>query len=371
MSTHVTSEQLDRLRDGTLPPAAVADVGRHAMACEMCGKVVGESLSIDRMVRDLRIQIEADQDAEHLSPDALMAFADGMLHGEEREARVHLEECEICRSELDELARWKKVIRPRRRWAVYAIAASMAAIALVLPSLDRRSSTTPRPAISKPIATQPPVLSTKPIVPAPGSGYGRPEWDTIVRAARAGEPLPMPRALRTLRHPSDILRGPEDPPGSDPVSPSGMVVETTRPAFTWNARSGDRSTVLVLAGDREVVRSESLTTATWRTPRDLSRGVTYTWQVEIDRNGELEVIPSPPARPPQFHILDAATHAGIEAARRQHPTDPLFLGIIYARAGLIDEARTELRRVREGADVPTAQRLLRELDSWSVPHPAR
>ena len=316
-------------------------------------------------------------EAPHLSAEWFDRFARGDLDDGELSATLrHLESCPSCaqagrakaRNDLAAL-RADFVAEPQtshtsRAWIIGLAAA--AAVMLVILGLLMRA-----PSIPDSPPHGPPVVATRPIVPALRPGYGRAKWDAIVRAARAGEPVPMPRELVRLLRPADILRGPGDPSGSGPPSPSGVVVETTRPAFTWNARSGDRSTVLVFAGDREVARSESLTTATWTTPLDLQRGVTYTWQVEIDKNGELEVIPSPPARPPQFHILDAATHAEIEAARRQHPSDPLFLGIIYARAGLIDEARTELRRVREGADVPTAQRLLRELDSWSVPHPAR
>jgi len=316
-------------------------------------------------------------EAPHLSAEWLDRFARGDLDDGELSATLrHLESCPSCaqagRAKVgNDLAALRadfvaepRTSRPSRAWII-GLAAAAAVMLVVLGLLMRAPSMPDSPPLG------PPVVTTKPIVPTLRPGYGRADWDAIVRAARAGERMAVPRVLRSLRGPTDILRGPEDPAGSGRVSPSGVVVETTRPTFTWNARSGDRSTVLVLAGDREVARSESLTTGTWRTPLDLPRGVTYTWQVEIDKNGELEVIPSLPARPPQFHILDAATFAEIEAARRQHPSDPLFLGIIYARAGLIDEARTELRRVREGADVGTAQRLLHELDSWSVPRPTR
>ena len=316
-------------------------------------------------------------EASHLSQEVLDRFARGDLGDEDLSGVLaHLETCPSCAQTGREHVRRDVVAlradfmaepqtsRTSRAWII-GLAAAAAVMLVILGLLTRAPSMPDAPPLG------PPVVSTKPTVPALRPGYGRAEWDAIVRAARAGEPVPMPRELRKLRRPADSFRGPGDPAGSGQPSPSGVIVETTRPTFTWNTRSGDRSTVLVLAGDREVARSESLTTATWRTPLDLPRGVTYTWQVEVDRNGEFVIVPSPPARPAQFHILDAATQAEIEAARRQHPSDPLFLGIIYARAGLIDEARTELRRVREGADVVTAQRLLHDLDSWSAPPSTR
>ena len=307
-------------------------------------------------------------EAQHLSAAWLDRFAKGELDDEELSATLrHLESCPSCaragRATVQkDLAALREdflaepsASRPSRAW-IAGLAAAAAVVLAVLGLLTRAPSMPDAPPQVLP------AVSTKPIVPAQRPGYGRPAWDAIVRAARAGEPLPMPPELRRLRRPADILRGPEAQSGQ--TSPSGVVLETTRPTFTWKARRGDRSTVLVLAGDREVVRSESLTTATWTAPLDLPRGITYTWQVEVDRNGELEVLPAPPAQAPQFHILDATHHAEVEAARRQHPSDPLFLGIIYARAGLLDDARTELRRVRDGDGVPTAQRLLHELDSW-------
>ena len=64
MSTHVTRERLDRLRDGSLPPAEIAEVGAHASTCGPCGRAVGEVLSLDRMMRDLRMQIEAGHEPD-------------------------------------------------------------------------------------------------------------------------------------------------------------------------------------------------------------------------------------------------------------------------------------------------------------------
>jgi hypothetical protein len=64
MSTHVTRERLARLRDGSLPPADIAEVGGHASTCGPCGKAVGEALSLDRTIRDLRMQIEAGHEPD-------------------------------------------------------------------------------------------------------------------------------------------------------------------------------------------------------------------------------------------------------------------------------------------------------------------
>ncbi|MEA2462988.1 MAG: hypothetical protein QOJ98_735, partial [Acidobacteriota bacterium] len=163
-----------RLRDGSLPPALVAEVGGHAATCEPCGRAVGEALSLHRMTRDLRIQLEAAHELEHLSGEELMACADGTLRKD-----VHLEECESCRAEVDELIRFKSAIGPRmrRRWVPYAVAAAIAAIAVTIPLLDRAPHA---PAMPPRHSTTPGPVPPEPSPVAVATGYVRPEWDAWV-----------------------------------------------------------------------------------------------------------------------------------------------------------------------------------------------
>jgi hypothetical protein len=144
--------------------------------------------------------------------------------------------------------------------------------------------------------------------------------------------------------------------------PSGVVIESTRPRFEWKAPNVS-STVTIFSGDREIARSTPTTAGRWTPSRDLTRGLTYTWEVQFEKDGELQILPAPPAPPARFHVLDATTHDELEAARREHPSDPLFLGLLYARAGLVDAAIAELRRVRDPADAVVARRVLSQLES--------
>jgi hypothetical protein len=56
----------------------------------------------------------------------------------------------------------------------------------------------------------------------------------------------------------------------------------------------------------------------------------------------MEEIPSPPAPPALIRVLSASAAAEIADARRRNPADPLLVGTLEARAGLLDDARRDL-----------------------------
>lgn len=358
MSTHVTREQLDRLRDGTLPPAEVAEAGRHAAACEMCGKAIGETLPVDRMMRDLRVQIEAEQDVEHLATDALMALADGKLPGDERVAALaHVEECEICRSELDELGQLNQVIRPRRRWAIYAIAASLAAIALMLPSLDRRSDApipTPRRTTVKPVVTQRPTAT-------PTTGYSRKDWDRWVSEAKKGREFPIPAIVAALRTPKSQLRGSTDEDDLR-LKPDKVVVASSRPQLQWKKRGGASYNVILQIGD-EIVESGALTVPVWIPSTDLRRGREYAWQVEMTIDGVRAIYPKAPDPPARFRVLEQKALDEIADARKRYPNDALLHAVLLARYGLQEEALQAVDRLGR-SDAALAAALRESIRKW-------
>jgi len=145
------------------------------------------------------------------------------------------------------------------------------------------------------------------------------------------------------------------------------VVTADRPLFLWPASPGARSTVHVYQGDQDVMDSGVLVTSQWQPARPLTRGVTYTWDVRVERDGIAQILPSSPAPVARFHVLDAPTAATLERAAHDHPGDPLLLGILEAQAGLDAEARAHFRLVADPRAAAVAQRLLRELDRWPAP----
>ena len=345
MSTHVTPEQLDRLRRGTLPPADVTAVGRHATACASCGSAVAEALALESKTRDLRLQIDAGDESEHLPEDALMACADGFDH-------EHLQECASCRAEVEEMRMLKRSMRPRRRWPLYAAAAaaSIAAIAILLSLLGRRPDAVPVP--------QPPVI-TQSSPPAP-VGYGRAEWDRGVADAKQARAFRVPAIVEQLRPPRSTFRGSSE---KDPLElhPNGSIVASTRPRLRWSRLEGATYNVIFQLGDR-VIESGRLASLYWTPPRTLERGREYAWQVETTLRGVRALHPQTPAPPARFRVVEQSAIDEIDAARRQYPDDALLHAAILARHGLRDEALAALDSLHR--DPALANDLRASLRTW-------
>jgi hypothetical protein len=153
----------------------------------------------------------------------------------------------------------------------------------------------------------------------------------------------MPDVLKQLRPEGGALRGASARPAHSGLKPAGAVVAEDRPTFRWGpiARAiGYR--VLLFQGSKQVMTSEMLAETFWQPPHALDRGTTYEWQL-IARLPKREIaVPAPPAPPALFHVLSRTALDDIEAARRAHPGDRLLLGVLYAEAGVVDRAESEL-----------------------------
>jgi hypothetical protein len=109
-----------------------------------------------------------------------------------------------------------------------------------------------------------------------------------------------------------------------------------------------------------------LSTITWTPDRPLQRGLTYAWQVRVV--GQDVIIPSPPAPPALFRIVDEETASEAAEARRRFPGDHLLLGLLCARAGLRRCAADELaHHAADHLSDPSAQRLADSVREWQVP----
>src|SRR5258707_10890341 len=114
-----------------------------------------------------------------------------------------------------------------------------------------------------------------------------------------------------------------------------------------------------------VASSGDVHSPSWTTAVDLRRGVTYTWQVRVRTRGNSVVIPLPTQPTAKFAVLPENAKSQIEKARRSSPDDHRSLGLLYARVGMLEDARSELRK----AAADPVQRdqvtpLLERLDRW-------
>jgi hypothetical protein len=154
------------------------------------------------------------------------------------------------------------------------------------------------------------------------------------------------------------------------IGPFSTVITDEQPTFTWSALPGAVSyTVSLYDSDLELVRtSQPLTEARWSVPSRLRRGTVYTWTVAAIRDGKEITAPALPARA-EFTVIREPDL--LKVNRRINGTvSHAARGVIYAQAGLLDEAEHEFQthlglrpeddRVRE---------LLRTVKSWRGAEP--
>jgi hypothetical protein len=130
------------------------------------------------------------------------------------------------------------------------------------------------------------------------------------------------------------------------ISPVGTLVEAV-PTFRWRpdpSANGYRVN-LVAKNNGQLLSSPMLggRTTTWRPNEGLRPGQEYEWEVEALHDGEMIAkAPAPPAAEARFAVLPNENRMAIDKLRTQFGHSHLVMGIVYALAGLLDQARDEL-----------------------------
>lgn len=355
MTGHLTQTELEELRAGRMAPDRLPAAMRHLHGCSECGAAL-KLPPISAAFADTD-----DDETEHVDIELATYLAGTVDQARKRTIDDHLAWCAECRADLDDLRAWAKTAQPRRRrpvrWIIAAAAA--AAIAVIIYILA--------PRLFAPIPERPPDVvrtSTSPPPPPPppiDDPGRRPEWQRLIdETIRAGK-LPIDPSLRELGEP-DRFRGTSTAgPGEIILWPAAIAIDEQRPTFRWPASEAAEYTVVVESGNREVARSPRLSSPRWTIDAELARGRTYSWQVLVGSGDDAKVIPAPPDPPALFRVIDERAHAEIGRARRERPDDDLLLGLLYARAGVLDAARTHLEaHARSGAE-PRIDKLLENL----------
>jgi len=310
MIDHVTPEQADDFRRARLTDPERRHVAGHLASCASCSSRV----AADRSVALAAASLEDDFTAvEHPEIDELFAYVDGNLNaGRTAAIATHLHDCARCSEDVDDASRERESLRPRRSTGWLAAAAA-AVVALALGTWWV-------------VRTQP--NPTRPMVHTP------------LPAAIA-----MPAVLTDLRSHRETLRGSAASDRSPGMHPSGIVVVTDRPAFSWNGVPDRTYVVTVMCNDAIAAVSDPVRGASWTPARPLPRGTKCVWQVEL--LPEHTILPQPPDPQPAFRVLDAATLAAIQ----KNGGGDFATGVLYARAGAQQEAIEHFNR-------------------WIVTHPA-
>jgi anti-sigma factor RsiW len=191
-----------------------------------------------------------------------------------------------------------------------------------------------------------------------------PQQQLVTLALQAGK-VTLPVASAPLGKRSEVLLGkPAEGETFSLIAPVGKVVLANRPQLRWQAlKDATNYRVTIFTTNYEIVtQSPELTTAAWTPTQALPREQVYVWQVTATKDGQEIKAPIAPAPEARFKILDQTKADEITAARRRTPNSGLLLGLVYAQAGLFDEAERELQRLaKQNPQAPVAQQLLNDL----------
>jgi anti-sigma factor RsiW len=195
-----------------------------------------------------------------------------------------------------------------------------------------------------------------------GADHLPPAYQSLLKNALAGGRVERSAQVKGLiRPPSELMGAGQQDGGFSVIEPAGSVLLTDRPTFRWTPLEGATAYVVELYdGDfNRVAASPPLNGRSWVVPQPLARGRVYAWQVKATRDGQEVASPRPPAPQARFRVLDRAKANELTRARRAYPSSHLTLGLLYAEAGLLEEAERELHLLQKAnPGSPLARRLL-------------
>jgi hypothetical protein len=336
-----------------------------------------------------------EESIRHLTHEDLEAYLEGRLSSARlKHCRTHLDSCEACRAELEDLRTFKsdlagfprsepdrrKLERGRRRRRLTLPQAAAVATTVVAAISAVLWWGRERPQANK---TSVAVTVTHSLAPVPTAGIQT--RDTRLADEIAALPADVRSAVSDaiqhgkLRLPTDLsqfrgrahtlLGAPEANTGFALLGPFGEAIAETRPEFRWQPLAGAirYSVAIVDAGLHPVQRSPALRTTGWRPRRPLRRGQTYLWQVTATlRGGSTVVASGPPSPEALLRIIPYKLADELAQFRQGHEEAHLVLGALYAQAGMLTESADELRKVPPGdSSYSTARTLLESLPPTS------
>jgi hypothetical protein len=314
----------------------------HLAECDTCR----EKLAREQDLGAMKVGFETylSPFAEHIPENEIGSYVSGRLGPTRmREMDGHLKKCAQCAGEVRDLRKFTGSLRsdraflflPRKFMARATIAAAALAVAILAFIAFRRPSevvslidTSGRISLDSHGAVR-------------GDGKLDRDQQNAVRQALAQQKLSFPDALRSLHGEGGTLMGAAESIPFRLESPIATVVQSSRPTLSWTSDSESMAYIVTVKDQNsgEVVKSSLLKTTYWTVPTDLERSHTYIWQVVSSRKHGEEVIAPPPLAPAaKFIVLDESTNSKL-----QHlPPSHLVRAVLYADAGLLDDANREL-----------------------------
>jgi hypothetical protein len=413
MSEHLLTGDIKNYLQRTMQPAELLKADDHLAECDVCLKKVKDSEGAGSAA-DFDFLPVSSEDSEHLSYEALENYVDKKSDEIEREiADVHFQVCAGCRSELNGLiemrglveADLQKQIRPEKPveksigaqvknlfsgWSLLQYGFAAAALLLLFFAafwLTGRDSNPPEIAVTPPASNNnlPVVLTDNPppanndhdtpqnnntnLQNRPPAGNKTDEFPAIYRAeverALAANRLTFPSELSQLGgRNGKLMGGAADAVPFALESPTGEIIQTDRPLFKWRRLEGAAGYVVNIydTNFNRVAGSPQISATDWQIDRPLARNKIYIWQVTAIKDGQEIKSPTRPAPDAKFKVIDAAQLNELDRLSREYKNEHLSLGVLYARAGLLDEAAREFQKeISQNPNSKAAQSFLQQI----------
>jgi hypothetical protein len=148
------------------------------------------------------------------------------------------------------------------------------------------------------------------------------------------------------------------------VGPMMTLVRSATPWFRWTSTErADSYEVSIYDDSFNLIDSSGpVRTTWWRTRKPLERGRLYRWMVTAEKDGK-EIFAAPP-RGAAFRIIEAAESIDVQRKLRGTHSSAVR-GLIYAEAGLLDDAEIELQRHLNYLPYDKqAKKLIKTIRSW-------
>lgn len=316
MERHLTDLELASFRDGTANALDLLRMDEHVIGCGECRSRI---LALREPCQAIRA-IATDFAEHHLTDGEFVDYAS--QRPLPADVMRHLDWCAQCRFDAADLRRFSA----QPPTSLRAILAMAAAVILV-------SGLSFWVAKNRPIASPLPEIAE----------------------------LRVPEAVRSMPGPLHLRSGLHDKAGSfHTLSPVGTAIIGDQPQLVWTQAAPGATYTVHIYDDQfhEIQHSEPLNSLSWAAPA-LPRGASYRWEVMAESAGRKWTAPAPPDPEARFLVVTAAEAQKVEAARATDGRNPLTLGVIYANAGALEEARKAFEAAPNSA---LKDRYLKELD---------
>lgn len=197
-------------------------------------------------------------------------------------------------------------------------------------------------------------------------GLDAPQYEKKIKSALATQNVEITSATKELNAGTGVLMGNAEGVPFVLSNPVGKIVQSDRPQFRWQPFKDAESYIVNIydVNFNKIESSPPLQKTEWTTNAPLRHGIIYQWQVTAIKDGQEIKSPVRPAPDAKFKVLDAAKANEIEIAKKKYGNSRLLLGILYANAGMLDEAEREFRvLLKKNPKSELARKLLRKVQA--------